>query len=53
MDLNRDHDELLEVVELTLDEMLEKVANHEVTDVKTQIGIFWLQKHLAKKDLPV
>lgn len=46
--VNRDHDEVMEVTELSLEEMLEKVWNHEITDVKTQIAIFWLQRYLGK-----
>lgn len=40
----KDPDEVLEIFELTLDEIMEKLWNHEITDVKTQIGIFWLNK---------
>ena len=41
-----DPDELLELVEMTLEEIEEKIWNNEITDVKTQIGFFWLKKHL-------
>ena len=44
--MSRDPDEVLEIIELSFDEILQKVWNHEITDVKTQIGVFWLQKYL-------
>lgn len=43
-----DPDELLETVELSLDEIEEKIWKNEITDVKTQIGAFWLLKHFRK-----
>lgn len=43
---NEDPDELVELVELSLEELEEKVWKNEVTDVKTQIGIFWLKKKI-------
>ncbi|XGC80252.1 NUDIX domain-containing protein [Bdellovibrio bacteriovorus] len=39
-----DHGEFLEVVELTPAELMQKVADGQVSDVKTQIGAFWLDK---------
>ncbi len=39
----KDPDEVLEIFEFTLDEVLEKLWNHEITDVKTQIGVYWLK----------
>lgn len=44
-----DPDELLELVELSLDEIEEKIWKHEITDVKTQIGAFWILKHFRGK----
>ncbi len=46
--INKDPDEVLEIVELSLDELQTKLWNHEITDVKTQIGIFWLLKKMKK-----
>lgn len=46
-DANRDHDEMLDVVEITIDELEQAVWQGLVTDVKTQIGFFWLKKHFA------
>lgn len=45
---NEDPDELLEVVELSLEEIEEKIWKHEITDVKTQISAFWLLKQFKK-----
>jgi ADP-ribose pyrophosphatase len=44
----QDPDEVLDIVELSLDEIAEKIWNNELTDVKTQIGAFWLFKHMKK-----
>ncbi len=41
-------DEILETVEFDLQELKNKIWNDEITDVKTQIGIFWLLKHLKQ-----
>ncbi len=41
-----DPDEILESVEFELEELEAKIWNNEITDVKTQIGVFWLLKHL-------
>lgn len=46
-DENRDHDEMLDVVEITIDELEQAVWQGLVTDVKTQIGFFWLKKHFS------
>lgn len=43
----QDPDEILEMVELTAEEIAAKIWNHEITDVKTQIGAFWLLHHLG------
>jgi len=42
---HNDPDELLEIVELSLEEIRDKIWKQEVTDVKTQIAAFWLFKH--------
>ncbi len=42
----QDPDEILENVELSLDEIEAKIWNHEISDVKTQIGAFWLLKKM-------
>ncbi len=44
----QDPDEVLELVEMTADEIVERIWKNEVTDVKTQIGAFWLLRHLGK-----
>jgi ADP-ribose pyrophosphatase len=41
-----DAGEFLEVVEVSPTELLKKVYSGQVTDVKTQIGAFWLEKVL-------
>jgi ADP-ribose pyrophosphatase len=43
---NLDHDEFVNVVELTTSELTERVRAGTVSDVKTQIAYFWLEKHL-------
>jgi len=44
---NLDHNEIVEVVYLTVDDLMGRVQRGEVTDVKTQIGAFWLKQILA------
>jgi ADP-ribose pyrophosphatase len=39
-----DDGEFLEVLELSLEQLLERVRNGEIGDVKTVIGAFWLEK---------
>jgi ADP-ribose pyrophosphatase len=39
--------EVLQVFTATLDQLLDWIAAGEVTDVKTIIGAYWLQQHLA------
>lgn len=39
-----DDGEFLELVELSMDELMPMVRRGEVSDVKTQIGIFWLNQ---------
>ena len=39
-----DDGEFLEVLELSLEELLESVRTGEVTDVKTVMGVLWLEK---------
>jgi ADP-ribose pyrophosphatase len=41
-----DHGEFLEVVEVKPDELMKYIREGKVTDVKTQIGAFWLDKIL-------
>jgi ADP-ribose pyrophosphatase len=41
-----DEGEFLEVLELSLEALLELVRAGEITDVKTVIGVFWLEKLL-------
>ncbi len=44
-----DDDEHLELLELSLDELLQKTEIGEVSDVKTQIAVFWLEKIIKKE----
>lgn len=39
-----DPDERLDVFEITIEQALKKLWKHEITDVKTQIGLIWLAK---------
>ena len=39
-----DDGEFLEVIDLSLEALLELVRNGEITDVKTVIGVLWLEK---------
>jgi ADP-ribose pyrophosphatase len=41
-----DHGEFLEVVEMAPAELMKQVYAGKITDVKTQIGVFWLDKIL-------
>jgi ADP-ribose pyrophosphatase len=41
-----DHGEFLEVVEMSPAELMKQVHAGKITDVKTQIGVFWLDKIL-------
>ena len=41
---NRDKDEFLEIVPTTLTEALNLVWENKITDVKSIIGLLWLQK---------
>lgn len=43
-----DHGEFLNLVEVSIDDLMVKIDNDEVTDVKTQIAAFWLKKYLSK-----
>lgn len=43
---NLDEGEFLEVLNLSLDALLDLVRTGEITDVKTVIGVFWLEKLL-------
>jgi ADP-ribose pyrophosphatase len=42
-----DDGEVIEVLTTTLDELLDRIRAGEVTDVKTIVGAYWLQQHLA------
>ncbi|MFZ6730739.1 NUDIX domain-containing protein [Undibacterium sp. Ji42W] len=44
-----DEEEFLEVFTATLPEMLDWIKSGQITDVKTVIGTFWLEKILAGK----
>lgn len=41
-----DEGEFLEVLELSLDEALIWIRDRRITDSKTIVGLFWLEKHL-------
>ena len=43
---NPDDGEFLEVCNLSIEALLESVRSGEITDVKTVIGVFWLEKLL-------
>lgn len=42
-----DEEEFIETISLSLDELLKAVQNGDITDVKTVIGSFWLEKIFA------
>lgn len=46
-DRHLDEGECLDVFRVSLSEIKQMVTNGEITDVKTLIGIFWLEKYLA------
>jgi ADP-ribose pyrophosphatase len=48
----RDDDEFLEVFPLPFEQALEKVNSGEICDVKTVVGLFWLEKLLNGKWTP-
>lgn len=43
----RDHDESLEVFELSLEDAMAALRRGEITDGKTMIALFWAEKHLT------
>jgi ADP-ribose pyrophosphatase len=43
----RDEDEFLEVFQMPFEQALEKVRSGEIADVKTVVGLFWLEKFLT------
>ena len=42
-----DEDEFLEVSPLSIEKSMDLISQGEITDVKTIIGIFWLEKFLS------
>jgi ADP-ribose pyrophosphatase len=44
-----DENEFIEFAPLKIAEAMDKVKNGEISDVKTMIGLFWLQQFLQKK----
>ena len=42
-----DEDEFLEVSPLSIEQAMDFIYQGEITDVKTIIGIFWLEKFLS------
>lgn len=49
---NLDEGEFVELVELSVDELMQKVFVGAVSDVKTQIAAFWLEKIVKKAWTP-
>ncbi len=49
--LTPDENETIEVVQLSLEEALEKIYCGEITDAKTVIGLFWAEKLLSDENL--
>jgi len=47
-----DEDEFLEIFQLPFAQALEMVRNGEICEVKTVIGLFWLEKLLQKQWAP-
>ena len=45
-DRHLDEGECLEVFRVPFKELLEMALNGEITDVKTLVGVFWLEKYL-------
>jgi ADP-ribose pyrophosphatase len=43
----RDHDESLELFELSLPQAMEAMRRGEITDGKTMIALFWAERHLC------
>lgn len=43
----RDHDEALQVFELSLEDAMAALRRGEITDGKTMIALFWAEKHLT------
>lgn len=46
---NPDDEEFLIPIELTLQQAMQLVWKHKITDVKTQIALFWYQEFLRKQ----
>jgi len=46
---NLDKDEFLELIPTALDDAVEMVWNGKITDVKTIIGLLWVDKHYHHK----
>jgi len=44
----RDHDEFLEVLRVPFETALEQVRSGEICEVKTVVGLFWLEKMLGQ-----
>ena len=47
-----DEDEFLEVFQMSFEQALEQVRSGEICDVKTVVGLFWLEKILQGKWTP-
>ncbi len=43
----REHDESLEVFDMTLAEAMAALQRGEITDGKTMVALFWVEKHLS------
>ena len=44
-DSKLDDDEFLELIPISLDDAVEMIWSHEITDVKTIIGLLWVERH--------
>lgn len=43
-EIHRDHDEFLEIVEISLTAAMHLLREGEITDAKTMVGLFWAEK---------
>lgn len=44
-----DHEEFLDIFEISVSEAMQKMRQGEVTDVKTMVGLFWYNQILSNK----
>lgn len=43
-EINRDHDEFLEIIEISLTTAMRLLREGKITDAKTMVGLFWAEK---------